>query len=366
MKKLLIYGAGAIGRGYLPRVFSNDEFEYYFVETNAGIREKLNESFSYTSYMTIDGKYDVKTIYIKKCFNLGEEDYMISQVDAILIAVGPRNFLSLSNKFIDTKLPIISFENDSTLPSLMRKATNNPNVVFAIPDVITSSSAPKELLDKDPLSIVTENGVCFVDELVASLGGSCNYVSTDELQKQWLAKLYIHNTPHCITAYFGSILKVNYLHEAMENSAVAKIIEGVMLEMEQMIFKKYHVDINFLKYYSNKELQRFSNVLLFDPISRVAREPFRKLAPNDRLIGAAELCLCAGIIPENLLIGIMSAFCFENASDPDFHIKHLMNALAPEEFLRIIIRLRKDEALYEILIQRWAKNLNIINTIKNG
>ena len=43
MKKVLIYGAGAIGRGYLPRVFTQDQFEYYFVEKNESIRNQLNE-----------------------------------------------------------------------------------------------------------------------------------------------------------------------------------------------------------------------------------------------------------------------------------------------------------------------------------
>ena len=365
MKKLLIYGAGAIGRGYLPRVFRSSKFEYYFVEINPTIRDLLNKQKSYTSYMTVSGQYIIEKIPVQACFDLGQESHLINEVSAILVAVGPRNFMKLQGTFNHTHVPIISFENDSSLPILMRHATGNKNIVFGIPDVITSNTAPKKFLSQDPLSIVTENGKCFVDKRVKKIGGDCHYLGTKELEEQWLAKLFIHNTPHCITAYFGNLLKVKYIHEAMQHKKVAAIIRGVMQEMEQMLLNKYQLKSDFLQYYSKKELQRFSNVLLHDPISRVAREPFRKLAPNERLIGAAQLCLSAGIIPQNLLKGIMAAFCFENTDDPDFHIKHLVGALSPEEFLRIIICLRPHEALYKILIERWKNNLMLIREIKN-
>lgn len=364
MKKLLIYGAGAIGRGYLPRVFKPNEYEYYFVERNEIIRNRLNEKKSYTSYMTMGDHYDIKSIPVKHCYSPGEELDFISKADAILTAVGPRNFMQLQKSIGSTSVPIICFENDSNLPIQLRKATGKKNIVFAIPDVITSNTAPENLLLKDPLSIITEQGRCFIDESVKILGGDCDYVDLAELEKQWKAKLYIHNTPHCIAAYFGSILNVEYLHNSMEHSLVVDIIKGTMNEMRGMLERKYNIDPSFVEYYANKEIQRFSNKLLCDPISRVAREPFRKLSQNERLIGAASLCLSTGIVPNNLIKGIMAAFCFDKISDPDFHINYLINSLAPEDFLRIIIGLRPGEALFELLIERWTENLEMIKKIK--
>lgn len=364
MKKVLIYGAGAIGRGYLPRVFTPDKFEYYFVEKNEFIRNRLNEKKCYSSYMTVGENYEVQTIPVKHCYKPDEELDFISKVDAVFIAVGPRNFLNLQKNFMNTRIPIICFENDSNLPVLMRKKTGNENVVFAIPDVITSNTAPKSLLEADPLSVITEQGRCFIDERVKFLEGDCDYVDTSELSRQWLAKLYIHNTPHCIAAYLGSLLNVEYLHESMEQPLVVEIVKGAMNEMKEMLREKYNIDNSFLEFYANKEIQRFSNFLLCDPISRVAREPFRKLARNERLIGAASLCLSVGVVPHNLIKGIMAAFCFDKKNDPDFHIKYLITSLAPEDFLRIIIGLRPGEALYEVLIEKWTENLEIINKIK--
>ncbi len=311
-KTLLIYGAGAIGRGYIPWVFSPEEYDYYYVETNDNLRNLLNKNKKFTTFKVINQEYKDMEVPVKYCYRLNEEKKKIAEADVIITAVGPRNILSITENLKNTTTPIICCENDSFIPELMISITNNPNVVFAIPDVITSNTAPLELRARDPLSIVTEDGICYIDHKVAWLGGNCEYVNEDELKKQWLAKLYLHNTPHCIAAYLGSILFVTYLHESMQNKRAEKIVTGAMHEMEGVLLKKFRLDNDFVEWYANKELQRFRNTLLYDPINRVAREPFRKLAPNERLIGAAQLCISCGIIPEDIMLGIMAAFCYDN------------------------------------------------------
>ncbi|MDD1690306.1 MAG: hypothetical protein LUQ66_06555 [Methanoregula sp.] len=359
---LLVYGAGAIGRGYLPWVFSPQEFDYYYVETNPAIANLINTQKQFTTCRIRNGAYECMTVPVVQCFRPGEETAVIDKADAIVTAVGPRNIYPLSESIKGTTKPVICCENDASIPSLITTLTGNPNVVFAIPDVITSNTAPPELLNKDPLSIVTEDGTCYIDERVSYLGGNCIYINQDELSKQWMAKLYLHNTPHCIAAYLGYILQVNYLHESMKNPHVDRIVTGAMNEMQQLLAKKFFIDQQFIGWYADKELQRFRNSLLFDPISRVAREPFRKLAPNERLIGAAQLCVSCGIIPQNILLGIMAAFCYDNPADPDVNIKYLMDSLAPKDFLRIAMQLRPGEALYELLLKRWD---NDIGTLRN-
>ena len=48
-KKILIYGAGAIGRGYTPWLFNNNEYELYYVENNDDLRDKMNLKKRFTS-----------------------------------------------------------------------------------------------------------------------------------------------------------------------------------------------------------------------------------------------------------------------------------------------------------------------------
>ena len=179
------------------------------------------------------------------------------------------------------------------------------------------------------------------------------------------SQLYIHNTTHCIAAYLGNLIGAKYLHNSMESEKIYKIVEGAMLEIKKMLSLRFKIKNDFLDYYSKKELSRFSNSKLYDPIARVAREPFRKLAKNERLIGAASLCLASGVVPINIIKGIIAAFCFEKEGDNDYYIKYLINSLEINDFLSIIIGLRKHEALFQLIVNNWDENLNEIKNLRN-
>lgn len=364
MKKILIYGAGAIGRGYVPWLFQDANFSISFVENNPQLRSLLQEQKSYKTFMIKDGKYQELICNFEECFKPGEENP--EDYDGIITAVGPRQIFEIKDSLAKAKCPVLFFENDSSLPAQLMALTGNNNFFFGIPDVITSNTAPSELKKLDPLAIVTEDGTCFADQAAIILSGDVTYVSRDELWKQWMAKLYMHNTPHCIAAYLGAMQEKEFLHDGMQNEKISLIVEGAMNEMGETITNLYGIDKDFVSWYGNKELQRFSNTLLCDPISRVAREPFRKLGLNDRLIGAAQLCLSAGRIPENILLGIMAAFLYDQTNDEDFHIKILIDSLDPHDFLKLIININPHEALYKIIIDRWDVLKNTIEDIKNG
>lgn len=361
-KKILIYGAGAIGRGYTPWIFPSDCYELSFVESNSELRGLLQSKKEFTSYRTKNNRYEEVTCKVKDCFDLGEEN--LEEYDGVITAVGPRKVHSLIQYLSDAQCPIVLFENDSTLAPELRRITGKDNIFFGVPDVITSNTAHKDMLENDPLSIITEDGICFVEDGAASLGGDISYVGPDEIKKQWAAKLYIHNTPHCIAAYLGSLCGKTYLHEGMSVTSIKLIVAGAMKEMSQTLSESFDLDKKFLDWYSDKELTRFSNTLLYDPILRVAREPFRKLGLHDRLIGASQLALRSGVIPRNLIIGIMSAFLYDDEDDEDFNIKILMNSLEPKNFLKLIINIHPHEALYSLIIDNWDESLDILRSLK--
>ena len=69
---------------------------------------------------------------------------------------------------------------------------------------------------------------------------------------------------------------------------------------------------------ANKEdlLKRFHNRALKDTIVRVAKDPLRKLKPNDRLVGAAKYCMDSGLRPDEIVEGIAAALKYDNPQDP--------------------------------------------------
>jgi mannitol-1-phosphate 5-dehydrogenase len=345
-KNVVIIGAGAIGRGYLPLVLNNDKYNFVFIDQNLKILNLLKKKKYYFSYKIKNNLYVKKKIIIKSAFHINElAQLKLKNLSLCFVCIGPRNIKDIIFFLKTINTPIIVCENDSETVNEIKKKIKNKKVFFAVPDVITSNTSPKKLLKKDQLSIVSEDGELYVEK-GPKIYGEIKFLSRKDLLKiQWTAKLYLHNTPHCIAAYLGSIINVKYIHNAMKNQFVRKIVEGSMNEMLKTLKLNWDISHNFLEWYAQKEINRFKNTLLFDPISRVAREPLRKLEINGRLIGAAQLCLYNGVFPNNILKGIVSAFMFENHQDADNHIELLQNSMGPEHFNQYILGLRTGEPL---------------------
>jgi mannitol-1-phosphate 5-dehydrogenase len=298
--RLKVFGFGAVGRGFLPWVFPHDEF--MFVDPNKEVRP-------YSTFM-VHPKYDYEEIYI--------EPTEFDRPDIIFCCVGTRSCTKIADEFRDPSIPVYVLENDSRVVPVLRDMTGNDNIWFGIPDVITSNTAPKALLDHDSLAVVTERGYLYLP-FGSRLPEGAQYLQPDMLERQWKAKLYLHNTPHCIAAYLGYQKGYTYIHECMADDEIRKTIEGVIDECARMVGNRYNLHSNFTGYYGAKEIARFSNPLLHDPITRVAREPLRKLGEGERLIGAARLCVQSNINPRSIIKGIHAALAYDNPDDPDYH-----------------------------------------------
>jgi len=364
-KNVVIIGAGAIGRGYLPLVLNNDKYNFVFIDQNLKILNLLKKKKYYFSYKIKNNLYVKKKIIIKSAFHINELTQLkLKNLSLCFVCIGPRNIKDIIFFLKTINTPIIVCENDPETVNEIKKKIKNKKVFFAVPDVITSNTSPKKLLKKDQLSIVSEDGELYVEK-GPKIYGEIKFLSRKDLLKiQWTAKLYLHNTPHCIAAYLGSIINVKYIHNAMKNQFVRKIVEGSMNEMLKTLKLNWDISHNFLEWYAQKEINRFKNTLLFDPISRVAREPLRKLQINGRLIGAAQLCLYNGVFPNNILKGVVSAFMFENHQDADNHIELLQNSMSPEHFNQYILGLRTGEPLDLLLKDKLDQIRNELILLK--
>ncbi len=356
MKEIVIMGAGAIGRGFLPWMLNLNKYELIFVDTNRKLVSLFNQQKQYRTYRVKSGKLEEKIVAVKKAYC--SPDFSIAKLNnvaAVFMNVGPRNCRQAAQCLQGITCPIILCENDPETVNIVQKSLNYKRAYFAIPDVITSNTASPDNLAKDLLAVHTEDGTLFIDQAADGFEGSISFCSKEELDKQWAAKLYLHNTTHCIAAYLGSLVGVKYLHESMEFPEIRKIVTGAMSEMLTALKLRWEIPHSFLDWYADKEIQRFSNKLLYDPISRVAREPLRKLELEGRLIGAAQICLSLGFIPYNILTGIVSAMLFEDPKDSDNHLAFMRETLSPQILSSYILGLRKGEVLDLVMKEQFPK-----------
>ena len=139
----------------------------------------------------------------------------------------------------------------------------------------------------------------------------------------------------------------------MQNLKIKKIVTGSIKEITKGLINCEMVDKKFANYYMKKELSRFSNKLLYDPITRVARDPIRKLNRENRLIKGFKVALFSNKLPYNCAKGIKSALMYYNKQDEQSKkIKYLKKNFGIAYTLQKVSGLNKDDPLINFCIKQ--------------
>ncbi len=207
-KKILIYGAGALGRGFLAPLLQKYDVETSFVDIDKKIISEMKGRKNYKVATITESGYKILDVSIKEAFLLDEED--IKEYDIVFSAVGANNYHGLAGKFKNAKA-VISCENDFSSSKILRELSGNSNIYFGIPDVITSSTASSDLLKLDKLATISEKGILIIEKGNYSLPKDIFQSNYKIIKMHWMCKLFIHSAPHAILAYLVSERKLHNL-----------------------------------------------------------------------------------------------------------------------------------------------------------
>ena len=348
MKKAVMYGAGSIGRGFIGALFSEIGYEVVFIDVNNDIVHLINTEKTYPQIVmnqeqpihwvknirAVDGK-DTEAVSNE----IANADIMATALGAaVLEKIAPviaQGLLKRWTKDLSNTLDILICENLMDADVLLRQYLLN-----ALPEdkhdlfeqsvglVETSIGrmvppADPDLISKDehPLAVRVEPYDFLPVDKAAFKGTIPKYqkiIPYEPFHYYLERKLYVHNMAHVTTAFLGKLLNKTYIHEAAQDIYIQHIVRGCMMESTIMLSQKYNIPFRDLNAHINDLLQRFKNSYLRDTVSRVARDPIRKLQPSDRLVGAARSCEAENITPVYLSFAIALALSFmENEDLPD-------------------------------------------------
>jgi mannitol-1-phosphate 5-dehydrogenase len=332
-KSVLIYGAGAIGRGYLAPLLHKYDYNISFVDKDEKLITELKGRKHYKAAITGLKTYEFVDIPVINSF-FPNEDKNIEQYDFVFSCVGPANCYDLSEDFKRAKI-LISCENDISTVKGLKELTGNRNIYFGIPDVITSNSAPPELLKQDPLMTVTEKGTLVLEKGNYQLPDEILHVDNKALHMHWMCKLFIHNAPHAIVAYLGWLKGYTYIHESMADLDIEEVVTGSISEITEGVIASKYATLEYANMYKEKELKRFKNQLLFDTINRVAREPIRKLGKDNRIVLGMRIALFNQELPKYTAIGAKAALAYNNSDDHEAeYLQSLKKTIGEAEVLK--------------------------------
>jgi len=374
------FGAGNIGRGFLGELFYRSGLETVFIEINEELVQVLNQAGRYEIEIRDDaGNYPALVENVRAVLATNEnavaEEAARAKIAATAVGVAalsqvaPLIAKGLIRRFASPEakaLNIIICENLLHSADYMRKEISKHmpeklrshiNKRLGLSEAVVSRMVPlvtEEERRQNPLYIAAEkyahlpvDAKGFVGEIPGIYGlKPVNNITAFQEQK-----LFTHNLGHALFAYFGYQKGYEYIYQAVADEEIKKKVLAALAESSEALVKKHPITREEQEAHIADLLSRFANRALGDTIFRVARDPLRKLGPNDRLIGAAKLALKYGIKPHNLIAGIMAALAYDSPEDAQaVRLQKMLREKGLEFVLKEVSGLGEEDELFKMIV----------------
>jgi mannitol-1-phosphate 5-dehydrogenase len=344
--KIVIFGAGKIGRSFIGQLFSTGGFEVVFVDVFKPIIDELNNRGNYNVIIK-SGKEEILNIKNVRGVYADDEQNVVREVaTAGILAVsvglnGLRHIFPLLAKGLLERyksdksyaLDIIIAENMRNSDSYFQKQLaillpeSYPlNNLVGLIETSIGKMVPimqKKDIQEDILQIFAEP----YNTLILNKKGFRNPIpdikglAPKENMKAWVdRKLFIHNLGHSAAAYIGYKFnpKFVYLFEVLAIPEIMRSVRETMLQSADILLAKYPDEFTSeaLVDHIDDLLMRFQNKALGDTIFRVGCDLPRKLGPEDRLAGAINDALALGLEYDKILFALVCG-CHFRATNED-------------------------------------------------
>jgi len=316
-KKLVLFGAGKIGRSFIGQLFSRGGYEVVFIDVSNQLIDELNFRRSYNVIIKSDKGEEILNIENVRGVHADNQQLVINELaeaEIVAVSVGIRGLdkvipilakgLVERQKVSDkNSLDIIIAENMRNADEYFRSELvkylpeNYPlDELVGLIETSIGKMVPimqKKHLDEDILQIFAEP----YNTLILNKKGFRNPIpdikglAPKENMKAWVdRKLFIHNLGHSVAAYIGHLQNPDfvYIYQALEVPEVLTNVRATMQQSSDILIKRYPGEFTSkdLECHIDDLLSRFQNKALGDTIFRVGCDLNRKLGPEDRLVGA--------------------------------------------------------------------------------
>lgn len=384
----VIFGAGSVGRGFLGQLFSESGYEVVFVDIDEPLIEALSRQGSYTLRLAGVCKTEERIIgpvRAVSALNATEVAVEVAQADLMATAVGAQALGAVAELIAagltrrweagrSAPLNIIICENLRNAPDLLRNhiydalplalrpyLQERVGFVQAVIARMSPVPTPEQraqsptLIVAEPYKVLPVDRAAFVGDIPRVEGMQPVAPFNAYVER----KLYIHNAAHAILGYLGYRRGYTYGYEALDDPWVRQRIDQALDEASRALIAEHGFEPVSFQEHVDYLLTRFANRVLADPIARLARDVIRKLAPEDRLVGAARLAEKHGIQPAGLAWGIAAALAYDNPDDAQaVELQQRLAHEGVERVLQTVCGIRSDEPLTELVLARYRECLD--------
>jgi mannitol-1-phosphate 5-dehydrogenase len=339
-KKLVLFGAGKIGRSFIGQVFSRAGYEIVFIDISHDLVNLINRAGEYNVVVRSENGDqvirvgNVKGVCINDSLKVTEE---LSEASIAAVSVGQHGLPATLPLIAKALLVRQQKYNDWPLDIIIAENMRNADVYFRdelsklLPDYtldrlvgLVETSIGKMVpimtrkdIESDPLQVFAEP----YNDLIVARNGFRNpvpeieFLSPKDNIKAWVdRKLFIHNLGHATAAYLGHLKEPSavYMYEVLENSKVYNATRNTMLQSADILMARYPGEFSTANLIAHIDdlLSRFRNKALGDTIFRVGCDLYRKLSPEDRLAAPIHAAIKMGLSYDLIMNAVKAAINF--------------------------------------------------------
>ena len=383
-KHAVIFGAGKIARAFISHLLTLSGYHITFVEKSPELVALLRERKQYKVHIL--GAPE-KSIVIKdfEAFTTLQTDAVaekLSQATVVFISIGGPNLPQIAPLLAagirwsvkegrKDPLNIILCENFFQPGAWLRQLVSEQlaaremdwlkqNVGFVETMVLRSSIEPTaEMKAEDPLSLKAQDmwempadKESFVGPIPEILG----LAPKEKFQASLTRKLFTYNAINAVFCYLGYLKGYELLSDAAHDPELIKVAEAAAREASEAICRRFEFDPEDQRQFAAAAIAKYQKREIVDPIERNARDPIRKLARNDRLVGPAMLALEEGGNPVALARAIAAGLRYDPAGDPAaLKIQTMIRDAGIDAALRDVCGIHPEGKLADLVKRAYAE-----------
>ncbi len=270
MRKVVQFGAGSIGRGFIGQLLSESGFEVVFVDVVPELINQLNERRTYPIRMACEEPWTVEVTDVRAVDSrdidavareIGSADLMSTAVGVnVLPRIAPTiaaGIAARSDAGVETPINIIICENLQNMGAFLKGEVEkalppqfhdyldrNVGFVESVVGRMAPIMTPEQKRENVLLVIVEPYKHLPVSRsaIRGELPEIAGVEPSDNFQSFVDRKLYTHNAGHAVAAYLGYLKGHVDIHEAVADAQINAVVRAALAETGEALVKKHSLD----------------------------------------------------------------------------------------------------------------------------
>lgn len=377
--KAVILGAGRIGRGFETQLLTLNNVDITYFDASDAMVEQMNQIGHYTIHVLGHSDLDLEVDHVK-AYPTSDIDQLAAcwkESDFIFTACGGKNMPSVGKTIGQAFKKLVTIggvhlSNIITCENWIDPAKDLEEAILSCLDekeaklfkenvgvgesviLCTGTGAPDPSKVINPIDTWVQNFKYLpIDkDAIKTEIPNWEYIEfVDNFGHLLTQKLYTNNTSCGSVAYLGHLKGLTYMAEAANDVEIEPIMDEIYNEINQALIQGMGIDAESQYAFSKRAKAKYTDRDIVDKLTRIARDPLRKLRPEDRLIGPSKIALSIGVKPTAIALATAAALFYDEPDDESaMKLQQMRKEHGVEYILQNVCQLKPEEELYQMIL----------------